>query len=125
MCKGLGHHAAASTNAQLPEIRSLSDWTKDPSTKYQVSVDIVKHLLSRDDAPKPQSDHKGNLILPPLHSISPGNLIPGQKRKGIIYAEFTSMVTFLKDVGRLELFDAYKSLISFAIRYSESMVSLP
>jgi hypothetical protein len=97
--KGLGHHAAASTNPKLPKINSLEDWQKNPSTKYQVCIDTVKHLLSRDDAPKPESDSDGKVIFPPLPPVSEGEFTPGSTRKGIIYAEFTSMVPFLQDVS--------------------------
>lgn len=77
----------------------MDDWTPLKSTKYQVAVDTVLHLLRRDDAPMPVSSKDGVVEFPPLPNLPEGVLVPGQTRKGVLYSEFTSMVHLLQQVG--------------------------
>lgn len=73
------------------------------STKYQVTVDTVLHLLQRDDAPKPVSNKDGAIEFPALPDLPEGAPVPGQMRKGVIYAEFTSMVPLLQQVSIIRI----------------------
>ncbi|KAF5309269.1 hypothetical protein D9611_015099 [Ephemerocybe angulata] len=91
--------AQADPDAPLPKFDSLDEWEPVKSTKVDICAQIVRHLLSRDDAPRVEFVD-GSPVFPPMPSIDIASP-PTTKNKIVIYQEFPSYRPVLENVLRL------------------------
>jgi SNF2 family DNA or RNA helicase len=69
--------------AELPVYQTKEEWEKNPPTKLNTLLAVVRHLLSSDEAPMPSTED-GILVCPPIPANAPRN----STRKILIYNEF-------------------------------------
>ncbi|KAF8074473.1 P-loop containing nucleoside triphosphate hydrolase protein [Lyophyllum atratum] len=84
--------------APFPSFRSLAEWLPVKSTKMEVTAQVCKHYL-RDDSVGDVEFVDGHPVFPDIPDIPPDRV--QQKRRIIIYAEFSSMAPLLQNVLRL------------------------
>ncbi|PPR00177.1 hypothetical protein CVT26_009067 [Gymnopilus dilepis] len=83
----------------IPSFRSLEEWKAGKFTKFDICAKLVKHLLSRDDAPEVVVE-KGTMKFPRLpaqEKARPATRI----RKVLIYQEFICLGPLLRNVLNL------------------------
>lgn len=79
----------------IPHFSSIEEWEPVKSTKMQAVVDLCRHFLTRDDAPRPHVS-KGVLRFPKM----PTTRTFLQTLKILIYQEYPSMSPLLRQVSR-------------------------
>jgi len=82
----------------IPKFRTMDDWDKAKSTKFDVCAKLVSHLLKHDDAPEIQV-RDGKVIFPKIPRALRDH--PKQDTKILIYQEFPSLGPLLRNVSTL------------------------
>ncbi|KAF8881145.1 P-loop containing nucleoside triphosphate hydrolase protein [Gymnopilus junonius] len=80
----------------IPKFKTLQEWKAAKSTKFDTCAKLVKHLLSRDDAPEIKVQD-GKVKFPRLSSAEEAKPVT-QKRKVLIFQEFPSLGPLLRNV---------------------------
>ena len=105
----------ANTDSELPEVwKTLDDWEKNKSTKWDITLRILKRCLATDDDAMLPRWEKNNI--PPLN----GELVipeeddfeadPNAKSKTVIYVEFTRPLEWFVPVS-IQLLRRFITLI--------------
>jgi len=80
-----------------PVFKTLDDWEKKKSTKMDACAQICKHYLHHDDVGDVEF-HDGQLVFPHKGGFHPKTQGHKRKRKILIYSEFPSLTSLLKNV---------------------------
>ena len=96
------------TKERIPTFRTINEWEKAKSTKFDVCAKLVSHLLKHDDAPEIEV-HDGKVTFPKFPPECRER--PKQETKILIYQEFPSLGPLLRNVSTLIVFIGARTYI--------------
>lgn len=93
------NYARLNLSEKPPVFKTLAEWETKKSTKIDTCARIIKHILSRDDAPELEVVD-GKIHIPDLPPLSPEQL-DKLVDKAILYQEYPSLGPLLHNVGSI------------------------